>query len=968
MRLPRRILVTALVAAAFACYAGAAGAGNAHIGGIGIFKTLVYTAAAGEQNNLSITTDGSGGWLLTEAGLSPVPVTVGTGCTQVTAHQAHCTGNVIGKSIGLGDKSDNFQDATLPGARIDGGAGNDALNAGPGNDTFAEGTSANGGDFFIGNGGVDTVDYSGRTHAVSVTLDGTANDGETNEHDNLLGSIEKVIGGTANDTMTASSAAPVTFDGRGGTDTLTGSNLDDTLIGGDGVDHLNGLNGDDTLRGGPGADVLAGGGGSDTADYSDFTTGVTVNLATATSSDGDVFSGVENATGGSGNDFLTGDDNNNILRGGPGQDAVSGAGGNDWLDGGTGGDVSTGGSGFDVVDYSSRTAPVSASIDGANDNGEAGENDVINPDIEEIRGGSGNDTLGGQPGVAISVYGLAGDDHLTGSGQGDYLDGGTGNDTIDANAEDDQLYGGPGNDTLNGGDGFDLIDDESGDTTVDGGPGPDLIYTGPGHDVIQGGDGNDLIEAARYGASAPVTVDGGAGDDTIRATSALFGDTFTGGTGFDTVDYSSRTNPLTITLDGAANDGEAGENDNVGAGIEKVIGGTAGDTMTGGPLPDTFEGGPGNDSLHGMGGNDTFDEDDAANGSDTLDGGAGTADMADYSQRQNPVTVTLDNVSNDGEAGENDNVGVTTEGVTGGVADDHLTGNGLVNFLNGGDGNDTIDGLDNNDVLHGGPGGGNDILNGGNGNDQLFGDDDNDTLNGGPGNDVLDGGGEADVFNGGDGVDTASYASFTDPVTVSLDNVANDGTLNEGDNVKTDVENVTGGSGSDHLFGDAAANTFLGGPGNDQLHTGVGNDVLDGGPGADTLDGGGGTLDFVSYASRTTPVHVTIDNVSNDGASGENDNVGNTVEGVVGGSAGDTLIGNAGANFLFGLGGNDSLTGGLGTDTLNGGDGNDSISSRENPGVLDHDVCGAGTDTVTADFVDTATVDCETVNRAASPH
>ena len=40
-------------------------------------------------------------------------------------------------------------------------------------------------------------------------------------------------------------------------------------------------------------------------------------------------------------------------------------------------------------------------------------------------------------------------------------------------------------------------------------------------------------------------------------------------------------------------------------------------------------------------------------------------------------------------------------------------------------------------------------------------------------------------FNGGDGVDTATYAGVTDPVTVTLDNVASDGTMNEQDSVET---------------------------------------------------------------------------------------------------------------------------------------------------------------------------------------
>ena len=79
-----------------------------------------------------------------------------------------------------------------------------------------------------------------------------------------------------------------------------------------------------------------------------------------------------------------------------------------------------------------------------------------------------------------------------------------------------------------------------------------------------------------------------------------------------------------------------------------------------------FTGGPGNDQIEGGAGNDIFHEGSAANGADAMEGDAG-ADTADYSQRTNPVTVSLDGNSNDGEAGEGDNVGagLFSNGVTG---------------------------------------------------------------------------------------------------------------------------------------------------------------------------------------------------------------------------------------------------------------------------------------------------------------
>ena len=57
--------------------------------------------------------------------------------------------------------------------------------------------------------------------------------------------------------------------------------------------------------------------------------------------------------------------------------------------------------------------------------------------------------------------------------------------------------------------------------------------------MLNGDDGADILE-------------GGAG-----------GDTHAGGAGFDTADYSARTATVTADLDGAADDGETAEVDNV---------------------------------------------------------------------------------------------------------------------------------------------------------------------------------------------------------------------------------------------------------------------------------------------------------------------------------------------------------------------------------------------------------------------
>jgi Ca2+-binding RTX toxin-like protein len=241
------------------------------------------------------------------------------------------------------------------------------------------------------------------------------------------------------------------------------------------------------------------------------------------------------------------------------------------------------------------------------------------------------------------------------------------------------------------------------------------------------------------------------------------------------------------------------------------------------------------------------------------------------------------------------------------------------------------------------------FVNGGPGNDDLF---------GGPGQDSLDGGTGSDTIRGGPGLDDVSYAARSAPVSVTLDGIANDGEVGEGDDIGSDVEQIFGGQAGDRLVGDGGAQLLSGGPG---------DDILDGGGGADTLDGGDGT-DTVTYASRTTPLTVTLDDVANDGAALEGDDVTSTVENVIGGSAADSLTGDAsdneltggaGADTLSGLAGGDALLGQAGADTLIGGPGVDGLSGGggadtlfSKDGEIDIDICGAGADTAHADAVD----------------
>ena len=110
---------------------------------------------------------------------------------------------------------------------------------------------------------------------------------------------------------------------------------------------------------------------------------------------------------------------------------------------------------------------------------------------------------------------------------------------------------------------------------------------------------------------------------------------------------------------------------------------------------------------------------------------------------------------------------------------------------------------------------------------------------------------------------------------------------------------LNGGPGDDALLGGPLADSIDGGPGNDDIDGWQGSDTLVGGngdddfslaecfgspcvptTGSDTVDGGGGS-DSVSY-NRDTGVTVTLNGNADDGAAAENDNVGPSIENIVG--------------------------------------------------------------------------------------
>ena len=483
-------------------------------------------------------------------------------------------------------------------------------------------------------------------------------------------------------------------------------------------------------------------------------------------------------------------------------------------------------------------------IDGGGDGGGHG-GDTLN-------GLGGNDTLHTNNPFRSILNGDGGDDHLLSAR---ILNGGGGDDRLE------RWSGGiPVAATITGGSGIDTVDYGSwasfepvtitlDDVANDGTPG---LGDNVASDVenVRGGRGADSLT----GSAQNNRFDGGGGGDTIA-----------GGAGFDTIDYGARGSvpadgsPVTVTLDGVANDGAAfdpnatgnAELDNIQPDVENVIGTPAGDTIGGSAAANRLDGGGGDDVLTGLGGADEFL------------GGDGV-DVADYDARSADVSVTLDGSAtsgnaDDGPAGARDTVHDDVEDIWSGAGNDALTGS--------------------------------------------------------PDDNVIEGGAGADEITGLGGTDSVDYSGREDPVAVWLDGSSDSGGAEDGpegarDTVAVDIEDVFGGMSDDVLVGSAGSNVLDGGDG---------EDLLLGGPGSDVLLGGGGDFDIVSYEDRADGVVVTVDGGTvsgnaDDGPPGARDVIDQDVEGVVGGAGGDTLTGSAADNLLNGGPGPDQLHGASGFD------------------------------------------------------
>lgn len=462
-----------------------------------------------------------------------------------------------------------------------------------GNDLFLA-TDSLGSNSYFGGAGKDSVTYVGRTANLTLSLDATKNDGATGENDYIHSDVEEVVGGLGNDTLTGNQSDNV----------LSGFGGNDSIIGNAGNDSLFGSFGKDTLIGGLGADKIDGGSSVDLVSYVDRTKDLTIdltgNLKSGEINENDSLTNCEKAIGGTGDDHFYGTDADNLF---------SGFGGNDWFYDSKGNDIYIGGSGKDTVSYLKRNvAGVNVSLDSISNDGPAGETDNVSSDVERVEGSKGNDLLMGNSKDNV-LLGRQGNDTLQGLGGDDQLDDADNSDGADV------YEGGSGTDTIGA-----YVSTES-DVTINAadnlpndGPAGENDNVHSDIEILQGGLGNDTMTSGLSGT----WFYGNKGDDLFVG--SVSDDRFFGGDGIDTVDYSTRSENLVLSIDADTDSGATGEQDRIDTTIERLISGSGNDTISGSDNADYIEAGAGNDIINGNAGADTLRGGD---GKDTLIGGTG---------------------------------------------------------------------------------------------------------------------------------------------------------------------------------------------------------------------------------------------------------------------------------------------------------------------------------------------------------
>ena len=740
----------------------------------GLVATVTATTSEGANDSLTVNgRDGNDTITATTlaAGIVRLVIDGGVGNDTIQGSQGADT-------ILAGDGND----------QVLGDNGNDVAFLGAGEDRF-EWNPGDGNDTVEGQADLDELLFNGSNASETVTF--AANGGRAL----LFRDVAAV-------TMDLDDVEKITFHALGGSDTLTVGDLSGTDVttvelhleasggGGDGaVDTVtvNATNGSDALAISSAGGIVSTSGLPWTVSI-DGAESINDRLTFNAAGGDDTINAGALATGllalfvngGLGNDTFIGSAGTDVFNGGDGNDTALLGGGDDiavWNPGDDS-DVVEGQAGIDTLRFNGANI---AEIITLSPNGGRALffRDIANVtmdlnDTEVIEfnalGGADTITVGDLSrtdvttlaiDLASTVGGAAGDaqvDTLTLSGSG-------GSNTIDLSGTSGALLsvtGLPANVTISQFETSGIVDR----LTILGLGGHDVISaTGLVPKIttltIDGGAGNDTIRSNGDG-----TYLAGDGNDTVFAGLTSSAETIDGGAGIDTLDTTSWGGPYVINLaTGATNySGELFTN------FENLVLGAGNDTVTGTAGNNTLNGGGGADQMAGGLGNDTYIVDDAGDAVSELNG-EGT-DLV-----RSSVTFSLIGL-------EVERLSLTGSGNIDG------TGNGLANVLTGNSRNNRLDGGANADRMDGGLG--------------------NDTY-------IVDNAGDTVTELNGEGTDQVrSFVSFSLGGRY-IENLSLTGSGNI---------NGTGNSQANVLTGNSRDNTLNGGGGADQMTGGLGNDTF----------------------------------------------------------------------------------------------------------------------------------------------
>ena len=584
--------------------------------------------------------------------------------------------------------------------------------------------------------------------------------------------------------------------------------------------------------------------------------------------------------------------------------------------------------------------------------------------IENVNGGSGNDTIYGSDIFSADTIGNAEYEAHDG---GNLLAGHLGNDSIYGLSGNDTLFGGPDSiasgtdsDTLYGDAGTDLhinsIMTDGGDDVLHGGAEADTLYGEAGHDRLYGDDGNDYL----VGGNGDDWLEGGAQVDVLyggHGSDILIGgegpDAMYGGNGFDLYEITQQDSVLGYQHDTVRDvDGKGLLAITLLNGTKHYLGNinaTYSATLQGweydnGQISFTMK----------LDGDDLvirFDADNLV----TIKDFAGSRAMALNGSKWLGITLETPPYDPadpmDGSEGGDEQAAGDEGGFSGGLHSNanlidanyedsgSASGSGGTGLTLVGDQPDYVGGPN---VVR------NDHLRGGAGDDYIVGLNGNDMLVGGAGNDEIYGGGQSgDVAYGGDGNDyiesvSEGYGGAGSDFIYAFDLAVGESGYNYLRTTNAGSRVIGGDDGNNvHVYSGATGATITTGNGHDMAEVYASGVTAELGNGNNTIVGGNDMT--ITTGDGHDTIHFGYGNSSNT----------NT---VVHAGGGDNSINTS----YSGLWGNLTVTAGAGDDVINGAFGNSNISAGDGANYIS--VMGTSSTIITGSGNDTFVLRASNVN------